>query len=440
MTTTSLVSAISSVDFHFAGESHFFKVDNMIRNFALTLAMLGGAVGSSSYSSLYAEESVAAAFAVASDKPLNDLFSRQWVKLDASGRIEGQVVELLADDKRPIDGVPVALVRDGKVVSSANADSTGKFSFQGIEPGLYSLVSRTNQTLAAFALQVLDGQAADHLPSAIEVRAIRSVSDNGEKVKEIIRSQVVPGVLSPDAMASVAMDPLAAERRFALSHIVKLDGNGNLQGQLAKSGVAGAASDVEGMTVYVLKDGTEVARTEADADGQFTIKGLPQGVYGFVAAGSGSFAATSFQVVDPSLAQKASDGRRLVSMNMADCCPILNCEVIECAAVTCCEPAIIETVIEAPIIESCAPPIAEVAVDECGMAPSCGGGCGWGGGGYGGGGGGYGGGGGGGGFLGGGLGGLAGLAGIAAVIANDDSNGSVNLNQPPVTVSPIVVP
>jgi hypothetical protein len=423
-------------------EAIFFKVDIMIRKFALSLALAGSAVGTHyAPSAVFADQSLDTTVSVSSEKPLNDLFSRQWVKLTDDGRIEGQIVELLADEKLPIDGVPVALVRDGQVVSSVNADKLGHFSFKDIQPGLYSLVSRTNQTIAAFALQVLEGKDAAHLPSAIEVRAIRSASDNGEKVREIIRSQVVPGLLPRSGVAAAASaDPLANERRFALSHVVKLDANGKLQGQLAKSGVASGESKVEGMTVFVLKDGVEVARTEADANGVFSVEGLEQGVYGFIAAGSGSFVATSFQVVDPALAQTAADGRRMVSMNMAECCPILNCEVVDSCEVTCCEPMITETVIAPPMIESCAPPLSEVVVDECGceMAPSCGGGCG---GGWGGGGGGWGGGGGGtsGGFGGGGgLASLAGLAAIAAVVANDDSGSSVNLNQPPVIISPIV--
>ena len=368
----------------------------MIRKFALSLALVGGAVGTFSSSAVFAVEP--SAISMATETPLNDLFSRQWVKLGEAGRIEGQIVELLADEKRPIDGVPISLVQDGKIVGSVNADNAGNFSFSGIRPGLYSLVSRTNQTIAAFALQVLDGKEAAHLPNSVEIRAIRSTADNGETVKEIIRSQIVPGLLSRHSVVSAAVsDPLANERRFAMSHVVKLDSHGTLQGQLAKSGVSSGASNIEGMTVFVLKDGVEVARTEADANGVFMVEGLEQGVYGFVAAGAGSFVATSFQVVDPSLAQTASDGRRLVSMNLADCCPILNCEVVDSCEVTCCEPMITETVIAPPIAESCAP-ISEVVVDECGMAPSCGGGCGCGWGGGGGGGGVYGGGGGGGGL------------------------------------------
>ena len=423
----------------------------MIRKFALTLALAFiWAIGSSPRSALFAEELPNASSTQMSEKPLNDLFSRQWVKLGEAGRIEGQLVELVSDEKRPLQGLPVALVQNGKIVKATKANDTGKFSFTGIQPGLYSLVSRSNETIAAFALQVLESKDADHLSTAIEVRAIRSA---GEKVKEIVRAQIVPRFTSNfNAPSGFSIDPIASERRFANSHVIKLDENGNLQGHLAKSGVSSSASKIEGMTVFVLKDGKEIARTEVDAKGLFVVKGLEQGVYGFIAAGSDSFVATSFQVVNPALAQVRADGKRLVSMNMADCCPTMNCEVIQSCEVTCCEPSVCETVVQPPIVETCPAPVTEIAVDECGCgaAPSCGGGCGcgWGGGGgYGGGGygggGGFGGGGGGGSFGGGGGGfgnilGLAGLAGVAAVVANNNnSNRNVNLNQPPVRVSPI---
>ena len=427
----------------------------MIRKFVFPLALLGAVSSSLPQSASRADDLFGAApisATIASEKPLNDLFSRQWVKLSEAGKIEGQLIELASDEKRPLSGLPVSLVQDGKIVSSAKADSDGKFSFSGIKPGLYSLISRTNETIAAFALQVLDGKDASHLSSTVEVRAIRSV---GNKVKEIVRTQVVPRFVSQQSStAAISIDPLASERRFSNSHVVKLDANGDLQGHLAKSGVSASSSKIEGMTVFVLKDGAEVARTEVGSDGSFVVKGIAPGIYGFIAAGSSSFVATSFQVVNPALANMSSDGNRLVSMNMSDCCPTMNCEVIESCGVTACEPSVCDTVVEsAPIVDSCQTcqsAVTEIPVEGCGCgtAPTCGGGCGggWGGGGgYGGGG--YGGGGGGGGLFGGGGGGLssilplAGLAGVAAVIAknNNDNNRNVNLNQPPLVASRVVL-
>ncbi len=372
-----------------------------------------------------------------SEKPLNDLFSKQWIKVDAKGGIEGSLVELTSEDKRPLSGLPVNLVREGRIFASSTSDSSGNFRFDNVAPGLYSLVTRTNQSFSALALQVLDANAGSHLTSSIEVRPVRSA---GNRVRDIVRMQTFPVFTHAngdlEAMDAVPpSDPIAGERRFALSHVVKLDANGNLVGQLSKPGLAASSSGVSGTTVFVLKGEEEIARTEADENGRFTFSSLVPGVYGFIAAGAGGIGATSFQVVDAGVALKSADGTKLVAINLQDCCPVLNCEIVPPTEVTCCEPLVVETIIEEPIL-ACEQPIIEEGCG-CQVAPACGGGCGWGGG-YGGGG--YGG---GGGLLGGGGGfgnilGLAGLAGVAAVIADSNDDDSTNLNQPPIRISPVI--
>jgi uncharacterized membrane protein YgcG len=413
----------------------FFKVYNMMWKLSLSL-VLAGTLSLGDSQRVQANSASTSAMATSSQKPLNDLFSKQWVKLTEKNTIEGQIVELSTVEKTPLKGIPIVLVRDGKIVSAVKANTEGRFEFASVTPGLYSLVCRTNESFSVMALQVLDANQGSHLSSSIEVRPVRQ---SGDIVKSIVRAQVLPpfiGSVSSGA-AIPSTDPIAGERRFALSHVVKLDENAELHGQLAKPGVAASQSNTQGMTVYVLNGENEVARTESDDEGRFVIRGLTPGVYGFVAAGVNGIAATSFQVVDPGLAVKGSDGSKLVAINLQDCCPALNCEVVPTCEVTCCEPQVVETIIEQPIAScGCEQAVEEVCVDECGTAPTCGGGCGCG---WGGGGGGYGGGGGGslggGGF--GGILGLAGLAAVAAVIADNEDEGGTNLNQPPIVASPI---
>jgi hypothetical protein len=374
---------------------------------------------------------------VAVDRPLNDLFSRQWVRSDASGRVSGSLLQLTGNDSLPVEGLPVALIRDGKVAYVATSGADGRFSYDDVKPGLYSLVCRTNQSIAAFAVQVLDDKDADHLSNNIDVRIIRSA---GEKIREIVRSQTVPTSFTRiDSSTSAPIDPIASNRRFASSSVVRLDSEGNLQGQLARSGLSGVESNLNGMSVYVLKDGVEVARSQVDANGQYSISGLSEGVYGFIAAGANGFVATSFQVLDEKVARTSGDGKQLVGL-FHKSSPQLNCEVVDsCEVVTCETAQVCETVIETPIVEICEtvvePECAEVIVEEevlCGQTCGCAGGMG-----------GFGAGGGGGfggdvGFGGGGILGIAALAGLAAAIGgNDDNNGGFVVNQPPVVVSPI---
>ena len=60
---------------------------------------------------------------------LNQLFNKQWVCLDKNNSISGSLVHLADNDKAPLAGLPVALVRNGEVAHSAIADQAGSFKF-----------------------------------------------------------------------------------------------------------------------------------------------------------------------------------------------------------------------------------------------------------------------------------------------------------------------
>ena len=353
---------------------------------------------------LMADESIPA-IKMPSNSVVNQLFSKQWVCLDKDNSINGSLVQLADNDKVALAGLPVALVRDGEVAHYAMADDSGSFKFENIKTGSYSLITRTNESIAAFSLQVLDATNS-HLNSSVEVRVVRPA---GLKVKEILRSQTVPAYPVRSDLPKVSMDPLGDSRSFGQSHFVKLDAKGRLSGQL---GSVPQSADMSEMVVYVLKNGEEVSRVRADKNGKYSFDGLKPGVYGFVAAGSSGFAATSFQLVSNETASVGADGSRFVSIHR-HACGQMNVEVVQCCEVAVCEQPI-QTIVEVPVVDPCAVP-----VDNCGTASTCGCGGGFGGGGFGGGGGG------GRGGLGG-LGGIAAIAGLATVAAiaasNDDNN------------------
>ncbi len=358
-----------------------------------------------------ADDSVAAATQNVSS--LNQLFSKQWVRLDTDGSITGSLVQLADNDKAPVAGLPVYLVQDGEIAYSNKADDAGSFSFKGVKTGSYSLVTRTNESIAAFSLQVLDA-GNTHLSSSVEVRVVRPA---GGKVKEILRSNLLPIVAVRTEIKEIEKDPLGESRSFSKSQFVRLDKDGKLSGQLGSV----SSANMSNMVVYVLRNGEQVAKAKADNDGKFSVEGLRPGVYGFVAAGNAGFAATSFQLVSGSI---GADGSKLIS-TMADACGQMNVEVVQCCEVVVCEQpvqTVVETIAEAPVVDACAVP-----VDSCGTAPSCGCGGGFGGG--------YGGGGGGGGGIGrlGGIAAIAGLATVAGILAANDNN-----NNAVVTPSPIV--
>lgn len=360
----------------------------------------------------FADELVRAVNEKTSSNPyLNQLFSQQWVRLSQDNSVSGNLVQLSTSDKTALYGLPVSLVRNGQVAYRAIADESGKFKFENVETGSYSLVTRTNETIAAFSVQVLDSENT-HLPSEVEVRVVRPA---GLKVKEILLSQTLPKYAVAIENAPVlSKDPLGDSRSFSESYVVKAEANGDFLGQL---GSFGSNQDFSDMQVYILKDGEEVGKTRVGKDGKFRVKGLAPDVYGFIAAGDSGFAATSFQLINASTAFVAPDGSRFVGFGKA--CGQMNVEVVQCCEVVCCEQQSI--VVEQPIVE--AP--CEVPVDQCGKAPQCGCGGSWGGGGSGGGGGGSG--------MGQGWGGIAaigGLAIVAGILASNDDNNNAPIASP----------
>ncbi len=352
---------------------------------------------------------------------VNDLFSRQWVTPNAQGSVEGSVVGLLPSEKAPVE-LTVFLVENGEVVQKVKTDSEGKFSLASVKPGTYSLVARGAGAIGAFSLQVIGAEAGKHLDSAIEVRVVKPAG----KVDEILRDQTVPAYASRiDYPVDLSKDPIAASRTFGGSQAVKADDLGRLVGRL---GTVDLDRDMSDMMVHVFQDGVEVASAHVTPAGEYAVEGLKPGVYGFVAVGESGFAATSFEFVTSESNAVGPNGEKLVGL-FKHACRGMNVECVPCPAVTACEVVTTE-VVTTEVIATESVACGEVAVDQCGAAPSCGCGFGWGGGGYGGG---YGGGGGGGSGMGGngwaGLAGIAGLAVVGGILASeDDGDGSTTVS------------
>ncbi len=327
---------------------------------------------------------------VAPRSSLNELYLRQWVTAP-NGVITGSVTETQSVSPVSLGGVRVSLLRNGVVAHVADSNAQGQFSFAGVAPGDYSLVAQSADAMSAFSLKVVSPTHGRHLGNSVDVRCIRPVSN---RVTEIIRSHVVPTVGGPQMVMD--MDPLASSRTFADSHSISADEAGNLNGRVG-SIFGGGGRDMRGTMVYILRDGTEVARTTCSHDGTFRVTGLKSGVYNFVAAGPVGFAALSFNFVNPYVADSGTAKKIYVSA------PAVNASSLNVELSANIEPEVV------PVME-------EVVVDT--VPPPAYGVGGWGGGSFGGGGG-------GGGSMGGmssGLIGLAGLAGVAAVIASDDDN------------------
>lgn len=340
----------------------------------------------------------------ADDRLLNDLFMNQWLRVDETGKISGQIrkLGLTSNAGLPLDAMRVALVRKG-FRSEVITNSSGRFSFIVPSPGRYSLVVSGTDSYAIVAVHVLEHGRATHLPSEIEVPVHQGW--NGE-IDRRVQSLLTPGGFwDEDQM----VDPRADNRVSNPALSVRSDANGNLIGSLRASVPNSTDFDYSSTHIFISQNGVEVTKGKANPDGSFSIPGLASGSYGFVAVGPRGISVFGFSFESAgqmmNQTQLNPSQRGYVATNAAQGNSSLNVEL-------------------SPPIDNSVPPLPptdEVVSDEfIPMDDGFGGYGGFGGGGFGGGLGG-GGGGGGGGFGGLGGAGLLGAAGLIGAAINDNN-------------------
>ncbi len=378
-----------------------------IKRLSFLLAVTSGLMSTPTIS--FAAEKDSVSTSASSKEMVNGLFAQQWVTPNAAGDINGTVVGLTIGDKTPVNGLPVFLVKDGQIEVKTKTNAEGGFTLPAVKAGSYSLVVRDANTIGAFSLQVVSSAEGKLLGSDVEVRVVKPAA----RVNAILEEQTLPGYAMRSTIAAPAssMDPLGQSRTFAKSQAVKMDEFGKLTGRI---GTADLDKDMSDMTVFVMKDGVQVAKSSVAKDGSYAVDGLKPGVYGFIAVGESGFAAMSFELVKNDSESLNSKGEKLIGL-FKHACSQMNVECVPCPEVTVCEVApVVTTEVITTEVASCG----EVVVDSpVAAAPGCG--CGWGGGAMGGGGGG-GVGAGGNGWVG--LAGIAGLATVAGIIAADDGD------------------
>ncbi|MEM8733364.1 MAG: carboxypeptidase-like regulatory domain-containing protein, partial [Planctomycetota bacterium] len=239
----------------------------MFRNLALALL-----IGSTAAPALAQEaaELPPATEGQAQSQLINQLHQREWVRLDADGKIRGSVKILSAPGQTEARvGAKVVLSKSGEVVLETKTDSEGKFEVENVEPGTYALQVRGDVTRAAYALHVLP-TSSNHLTSELEVFASVIPSD---RAKELVSTNLAP---EWDGTEDVyyrvhESDPIANERRFNDSHQVVLR-NGHLVGRVSRPGWTFAEQNLAGSLAQIVREGRLVAQVPVNKEGYFVVK------------------------------------------------------------------------------------------------------------------------------------------------------------------------
>ncbi len=205
------------------------------------------------------------------------------VTLNRVGQLEGRIT---SDNQS--GELNVYFVRDGQIVSRTTTQDGGYFIADTVSEGNYSFIATGRGGFVAYGVQVRPYDQATGV-NAIEAATVSSGYSGIQRIlKNSVPSQIaaeISGLQQRDASAEPSAGP----------NVVKLV-DGRLSGQVAS--VDSSRQPVYGTEVFIIQSDREVARTTADANGNFSVANLDPGTYDFIAAGSNGIAAVRFQAVD----------------------------------------------------------------------------------------------------------------------------------------------
>ena len=256
----------------------------------------------------------------AADSSSGGLMINQWVRLGDNGVLTGRVVASSGSRSvAPVTDSTVALLNNGGEPREAPTDSEGRFSIEGLEPGVYSLSARGEGTYACYAMHLIgaDHAGASRYPDHLTVVAARIEAPT-------IRASAIRYLPARIEQASASLEGVQLE---ALAdtvcdttnlYIVQTDGG--LRGQIRMAGAVGSELvGARSTNVFVFSDGSEVARTVTESDGRFRIGSLDPGQFTALAVGPGGMAVVAFELVTPDATASntrppsaAGDGTRFV--------------------------------------------------------------------------------------------------------------------------------
>jgi len=236
------------------------------------------------------------------------LVVNQWVRQDATFKaLTGRIVVPQASGAgKQVAKANVALVDANGKVRRAKTNASGTFTFQNVNPGIYSLTARGQGVFSIVALHVVDSKldGAQRFPTSIVMPAAEI--DFASLNSAIVRYMPPKGLASPvfsmaSANLSALADRVVGSELFQIAQV-----DGGMSGQLFTPGAQGSSLPVAGQSnVFIIRDGKEVARTLTGTDGKFMIANLPEGSYSILAVGPSGLGLVGVELVSAASIQAA---------------------------------------------------------------------------------------------------------------------------------------
>lgn len=225
------------------------------------------------------------------------------VVLDASGAFSGRLSSIIsASESAVAAGVSVKVIQDGVEVGSATTDEQGNFLIAGLKPGVVALLAYGENSFLLFGINLVASDETHPATNEIDVdSAVVSGADLGI-VRQLISAKL------PKADLRFNQAAVGDDEKFpfgtgdvstsVVGHRVQLQKDGRLRGVInLLDDRTGRIREVLDLTIYFVREGKIVGKSEVENDGEFLIAGLTPGAHSVVGVGKDGTFALGIEIV-----------------------------------------------------------------------------------------------------------------------------------------------
>ncbi|MFT5302755.1 MAG: hypothetical protein ACI87E_003798 [Mariniblastus sp.] len=250
--------------------------------------------------------------ATGEDKRISDEELRgNWVMVNPNGRFRGTVVPAAGAG---VENMNVFLMNMGRLVKQTNLGIDGRFEFNNVRQGAYSLIGWGDRGFFAFGINILahNSETQGSVQNSVRVTAFQNATTINTDWIQYYASQINYRVFGRYEDGEGREDPtslLGFEGLFnhgpastpatsISSHPVKRTVDGRLVGRVHQlNSLNGRPVDVRTTKVMLFQEDSVVASTTTDNYGVFEFLQVPDGSYGVVAAGADGVGLIGIEVI-----------------------------------------------------------------------------------------------------------------------------------------------
>ena len=237
---------------------------------------------------------------VASGEQVSDTLRGNWITVDSNGRFDGSVTAAAGAD---VSKMQIFLLNRGRLVKQTTLNDGGRFEFNNVSQGAYSIIGWGDNGFFAFGLNILQNNPNNkgEIGNRISATAFQNrttintdwIKHYSPQVKFRVFGAYSTGQDADDPASLFGFQGLAKNLPASVtatslsSRPVSRLADGRLVGRVHQmNSLNGRPVDVRSTKVMLFQGDMVVAATTTDNYGTFAFNDVPDGSYGLAAVGA----------------------------------------------------------------------------------------------------------------------------------------------------------